>query len=277
MSIYFQTFAENILPPKGVIAMGLFNKKEKSPKEPVICDACGRTTTGVTWNASDGIVCYDCIKASKIGATPSYFSTFPISYIRDTFDRKKIRPTIAFESVGPIMVNREQGFWCFNGTPAPVGMPLSEMLDIFWMLDSPLFKFEDVTGLTVLLDGTVVQEIGDSADLKTIKPSKKMRIQMIVSTGKYNGKSYQILIQDAQGYELYLKLFCEMMGVEVPKSVLKESIPLADAIGKAVAESIGNFGQTDTTEELRKFKSLLDDGIITQDEFDAKKKQLLGL
>lgn len=30
-------------------------------------------------------------------------------------------------------------------------------------------------------------------------------------------------------------------------------------------------------DELRKYKQLLDDGIITQEEFDAKKKQLLGL
>ena len=30
-------------------------------------------------------------------------------------------------------------------------------------------------------------------------------------------------------------------------------------------------------DELKKFKELLDLGIITQDEFDAKKKQLLGL
>ena len=38
---------------------------------------------------------------------------------------------------------------------------------------------------------------------------------------------------------------------------------------------------TDTTpssmDELRKLKELLDQGIVTQDEFDAKKKQLLGL
>gem|GEM_PF-6088090 len=34
---------------------------------------------------------------------------------------------------------------------------------------------------------------------------------------------------------------------------------------------------SNTADELRKFKSLLDDGIITQDEFDAKKKQLLNL
>ncbi len=31
------------------------------------------------------------------------------------------------------------------------------------------------------------------------------------------------------------------------------------------------------TEEIRHFKELLDEGIITQEEFDAKKKQLLGL
>ena len=31
------------------------------------------------------------------------------------------------------------------------------------------------------------------------------------------------------------------------------------------------------TDELKKYKDLLDSGIITQEEFDAKKKQLLGL
>ena len=30
-------------------------------------------------------------------------------------------------------------------------------------------------------------------------------------------------------------------------------------------------------EEIKDYKSLLDSGIITQEEFDAKKKQLLGL
>ncbi|WP_191985901.1 SHOCT domain-containing protein [Levilactobacillus lindianensis] len=33
----------------------------------------------------------------------------------------------------------------------------------------------------------------------------------------------------------------------------------------------------DPVDEIRKFKGLLDDGIITQEEFDTKKKQLLGL
>ena len=33
----------------------------------------------------------------------------------------------------------------------------------------------------------------------------------------------------------------------------------------------------DAASEIRKMKNLLDDGILTQEEFDAKKKQLLGI
>ncbi len=35
--------------------------------------------------------------------------------------------------------------------------------------------------------------------------------------------------------------------------------------------------ETNITSELRKYKQLFDEGVITQEEFDAKKKQLLGL
>ena len=40
-------------------------------------------------------------------------------------------------------------------------------------------------------------------------------------------------------------------------------------------EKVNN--NTNTTEELKQYKELLDSGIITQEEFEAKKKQLLGL
>ena len=38
-----------------------------------------------------------------------------------------------------------------------------------------------------------------------------------------------------------------------------------------------NNNQPSQADELKKYKDLLDSGIITQEEFDAKKKQLLGL
>lgn len=39
----------------------------------------------------------------------------------------------------------------------------------------------------------------------------------------------------------------------------------------------GNNSTNSSADEIAKFKKLLDDGAITQDEFDAKKKQLLNL
>ena len=39
----------------------------------------------------------------------------------------------------------------------------------------------------------------------------------------------------------------------------------------------GGAQQTSGADELKKYKELLDNGVITQEEFDAKKKQILGL
>ena len=42
-------------------------------------------------------------------------------------------------------------------------------------------------------------------------------------------------------------------------------------------ENNSTVAAVSSADELKKFKELLDSGIITQEEFDAKKKQLLGL
>ncbi len=62
----------------------------------------------------------------------------------------------------------------------------------------------------------------------------------------------------------------------------------ANPIANEIREAFENYKNNDVVEvnavsivsaadELKKFKELLDSGIITQEEFDAKKKQLLGL
>ena len=56
---------------------------------------------------------------------------------------------------------------------------------------------------------------------------------------------------------------------------------LSDATDEDIARMKEPAGaviqQASPAEELKKFKELLDMGVITQEEFDAKKKQLLGL
>ena len=46
---------------------------------------------------------------------------------------------------------------------------------------------------------------------------------------------------------------------------------------KARKKSVATGTTQSSADELKKYKELLDAGIITQEEFDAEKKQLLGL
>lgn len=58
---------------------------------------------------------------------------------------------------------------------------------------------------------------------------------------------------------------------------LKKTI--LDNLSKTTNQTLGKDAHVDesTADELRRLKELLDDGILTQDEFDAKKELLLGL
>ena len=47
--------------------------------------------------------------------------------------------------------------------------------------------------------------------------------------------------------------------------------------GKSNVAAESATSKSDEAEQIKKYKDLLDSGIITQEEFDAKKKQLLGL
>ena len=63
-------------------------------------------------------------------------------------------------------------------------------------------------------------------------------------------------------------------------SMNNEAEKIVEFINKKLSEvnSGGTVVQAlSSADELKKFKDLLDAGIITQEEFDAKKKQLLGL
>ena len=68
------------------------------------------------------------------------------------------------------------------------------------------------------------------------------------------------------------------------RSQYKDAEKIKEYVEKAIASrASSNQGQTiinqatSSADELKKFKELLDMGIITQEEFDTKKKQLLGL
>ncbi len=63
-----------------------------------------------------------------------------------------------------------------------------------------------------------------------------------------------------------------------PKCGSKDLVDATDEDIKRIKSPQGTvIQQTSDADELKKFKELLDMGVISQEEFDAKKKQILGL
>ena len=67
---------------------------------------------------------------------------------------------------------------------------------------------------------------------------------------------------------------CFFADIETAANVSNE---LTNAIEESKSTKNGVNNAVSSADELKKFKDLLDMGVITQEEFDAKKKQLLGL
>lgn len=63
-------------------------------------------------------------------------------------------------------------------------------------------------------------------------------------------------------------------GVEKTSNLMQLIAPGAPETGAGAAQT---GGAPSTVEELKQYKSLLDAGVITEEEFAAKKRQLLGI
>lgn len=84
-------------------------------------------------------------------------------------------------------------------------------------------------------------------------------INLINTQTKTDSFTYKTLYKSAQDALSTLQIICDTIESE------KANITISQSNIPSVAD------------EILKFKKLLDDGVITQEEFDAKKKQLLGV
>jgi len=65
--------------------------------------------------------------------------------------------------------------------------------------------------------------------------------------------------------------------IDFSKCPMCNSADLSDVSEMPTEKAVVKTGDPSSADEILKFKGLLDAGVITQEEFDAKKKQLLGL
>ena len=89
------------------------------------------------------------------------------------------------------------------------------------------------------------------------------------------GSAYHMYEQNKQAERALDKIIdytkCQKCGSSDLKDISEEEMKSEQT------SSNTNVGPVSSADEIKKFKELLDAGIITQEEFDAKKKQLLGL
>lgn len=106
-------------------------------------------------------------------------------------------------------------------------------------------------------------------DFKVTEPTLFKRGTVVISTGKSN-----------TGYFRFGSVSVGLGG-DITLVFMPDELPSALAIRDYIANydpapSVAPAPMSEA-DELLKFKQLLDAGAITQEEFDAKKKQLLGL
>ena len=94
----------------------------------------------------------------------------------------------------------------------------------------------------------------------------------IVKEGSAVGQEWMVA---ESNFPTYLYLGCIVGAVVV--SIAKRSTIITGLPSKKERVVINNNQITTNADELKKYKDLLDNGTITQEEFNEKKKQLLGL
>jgi len=156
----------------------------------------------------------------------------------------------------------------------------------------PVFKFEELQGYEILEEYTPIERFnrGDVSPLCT-----PMMYNPVIQFGFDDKDDKAELINRSFTLNLYLTNPCwdkvessagSASGHERDfhrdyinhlNTLRPVSAALVGIIGSNVSGNVAQSNVGSISDDLIKFKELLDAGIINQDEFDIKKKQLLGL
>lgn len=140
-----------------------------------------------------------------------------------------------------------------------------------------------------VLAGTPASYENNDKDHKGMLIATNERLYFVTSNLGFGQYSDTTEYDEITGFKIKAKL-SKTISVET-RHHSKEFKDILPGVGDNVINAVQNrikdsknqtSTQTSTTplsaaDEIKKYKNLLDEGILTQDEFDAKKKELLGL
>lgn len=253
--------------------MGLFGGKES-------CVLCGGKTSALSkLKIVDGTICGDCrSKCSPLSMSLQHKNAAAIrAHIQDRENNalryQQFTPT---DTAGDLLhIDRNtQTFCCPRlGKKNPDIFSFSELID-FELVEDGVSVTKGGLGSAVV-GGAVFGGVGAIVGSNVGKKQKDMVSKMSVIVNLRN--------------EFVSKIDLPLITVETKKASFGHKA--AKELGNQVMALLSVVSDTQAAQsapqapvapisdadELLKFKQLLDAGIITQEEFDAKKKQILGL
>lgn len=256
--------------------MGFFSK------DVVACNICGEDvkTRGGKLRTTDGIICVECNKA-----------------IIEKREQREAAKKQANELARAAFVESR----VVGGRPAWLHIDDSNKLCYFTgiiskgfrveKVDGNIFKFDDIDYCEMNEDGETLASVTKSGVGRALVGGALFGAvgavvgaqtgkERIASKAIVNNVTIHVQFKGGRG-----SVRCTLM--EIPGEQGGEHHTRAIKIGKNIVSALEGVinadaealpsSQKGAAADLRELKSLMDEGIITKEEFDAKKKQMLGL
>jgi len=247
------------------------------------CNICGTEVGWLSkWKLKDGVICTDCMEKLEKG----------IQKHTEEFTVEQIKQSLAgeLELVQPKTFQCVKGFLVIN----PVSRTMYMQYPMFVKSDE--ISLDAIVGYsyvendkkygvgrtlgTAAVGGVLFGGVGAVIGAVVGSGSKKKTVNRIAVEITYEkNKSAELLNADIykgrpikpSGFEYngYLDISKRLMGeldLLIKKGIVEENLQKGIAV-----QCMSN------ADEIRKFKGLLDDGIITQEEFALKRNELLGV
>ena len=140
----------------------------------------------------------------------------------------------------------------------------------------------DNTGITITHKG--LRSLGNHGKIGSTKIPYWQIVSVDFRESTVFGGKFQINTANGQQHSLLggNSAYGSNTGIVFRNGKNKEMAALKEFVDQKIEEEHQKqtspaAAPTDTAEQIEKFKKLANDGTITQEEFEAKKKQLLGL
>lgn len=250
--------------------MGLFGNKET-------CSLCGGKVSMLgKLQVTDCVVCGACrAKCSPLA------TSLPLMTVKQISDhiQERDRNAVAYKSFSPtdrvgnyLMIDRRAQTWCSPclDKKNPDLFPFSDILD-FELVEDGVSITKGGLG-SAIVGGAVFGGVGAIVGSGIGKKQKDMVNRMAVVINMRNP-----LVSKVEIPLITAETKRGGLTHKSSKQLGEQIVALLSVIVDSQRHTSAQHGAGSSADELLKFKQLLDAGAITQDEYDAKKKEILGL